>query len=92
MAKERVSFNCPYCNRKILTKRLKLNGVRTGPKLHSPFGQAYGQKERAELGVASYHFIDEKNIYISYDRKGFLRLNIRLIKLILPFMVCGKMR
>ena len=48
-----------------------------GPTLHSPFGQAYGQKENAELGVASYHFIDEKNIYISYDRKGFLRLSIR---------------
>jgi len=56
---------------------LKLNGVRTGPKLHSPFGQAYGQKERAELGVASYHFIDEKNIYISYD-SDYARAHWRL--------------
>ena len=73
MAKEQLSFTCPYCNRKILTKRLKLNGIETRPKLHSPFGQAYTLRIDGELGVGSFHFIDEEDIYISYDRKGFER-------------------
>lgn len=67
VAKEQLSFTCPYCNRKILTKRLKLNGIETRPKLHSPFGQAYTLRIDGELGVGSFHFIDEEDIYISYD-------------------------
>jgi len=67
VVEEQPSFNCPYCQRKILTKRLKLNGVKTGPKVDSPWGQTYSQSKNGELGVASYHFIDEETVYISYN-------------------------
>jgi len=76
VVEEQPSFNCPYCQRKILTKRLKLNGVKTGPKVDSPWGQTYSQSKNGELGVASYHFIDEETVYISYNRKSFLQENI----------------